>query len=139
MSYLQILDVSLSALEFHRLRADLMAENIAHYRAAPGGDAAYRSRDAVARSDNDFRSFLHNEASFRGIDRVDIVERSAGPLPVHDPDGASARTDGFAEAPAMDIAWMMTNFLDASRAYEANVKAMNLSRQMLVSALRIGD
>ena len=139
MSYLQILDVSLSALEFHRLRADLMAENIAHYRVASGGDAAHRSRDAVARSGNDFRSFLHSETAFRGIDHVDIVERGAGPLPIHDPDGASARTDGFAEAPAMDIAWMMTNFLDASRAYEANVKATNLSRQMLMSALKIGN
>lgn len=137
MSYLQVFDISQSALDYHRLRADLMAQNLAQARVLDASGSVPRARDAVAFSDTAFRSVWNSQRA-GGIARIEVVEREAPAMLAHDPGHPQAGPEGFVASPSLDVAWMMTTFMDAARAYQTNVQAMNLSKQMLLDSLKLG-
>jgi flagellar basal-body rod protein FlgC len=57
---------------------------------------------------------------------------------VLDPGHPQADARGYVSYPGVDPATEMMTMLSASRAYEANVVAMNTARAMAVKALEIG-
>jgi flagellar basal-body rod protein FlgC len=57
---------------------------------------------------------------------------------VHEPGHPLADEKGFVSYPGVDPAMEMVTLLDATRAYEANVAAMNMARAMSLKALEIG-
>lgn len=61
-----------------------------------------------------------------------------GPLKtVFDPSHPDANPDGYVSLPNVDIATEMVDMMTASRAYEANARALALSRDMLRDAIDI--
>ena len=72
-----------------------------------------------------------------------LVERVQKDFPVathavHDPGNPLADADGMVRYPEMDLVDEMTALMTASRGYEANVRAFNLLRGMVVKAFEIG-
>lgn len=126
MSMDAILEVSRAGLDYERMRMDAASRNIASANVplAPGAVAA-------AAQAPDFASKL---AESNGL--------SADPLPatrtVHDPDHPMADAQGRVHYPAIDLVSEMTTLMTASRGYEANVRAFNLLRGMVLRALEIG-
>ena len=57
---------------------------------------------------------------------------------VYDPSHPDADEDGYVTYPNVDTVTEMTNMIDASRSYEANVTAFNASKSMLLRTLEIG-
>jgi flagellar basal-body rod protein FlgC len=128
------LDVSASALAAQRQRADLIAQNVANAhttRDAFGRVSPYRRRDVV------FRLGVPGKDPAKGVHVSQVVtDRSPFRLE-HNPGHPDANADGFVTMPNVNPVVEMVNMIDASRAYELNVSAMEVTKGLLGAALRI--
>lgn len=130
------LDISTSGLVAQRIRLDTIAGNIANAQAtsrADGQPGPYKRRMA-----------LFAEGNGRGgagvhVEKV-VEDVSRGPM-VFQPDHPHAIKmgphKGYVEYPNVDYATEMVNAMLASRAYEANVTAMEAAKSMMSSTLRL--
>jgi len=126
------LDISGSALQAQRARMDSIAQNMANLnstRNARGELAPYRRKFPV------FMAGRQGDPSKPGV-RVQIREDSSVRL-VKDPGHPDADASGYVRYPNIDWAVEMVNALEASRAYEANVTTMEVSKAMLNASLRL--
>ena len=123
------IDTSGSGLSVQRARMDVIAENIANAettRTAEGGP---------------YRRLRVMVAPANGVDGgVEVVGIAAdeGPFKqVYDPSHPDADEQGYVQMPNVDIATEMVDMVAASRAYEANAKALRVSREMEQDAINI--
>jgi flagellar basal-body rod protein FlgC len=157
---LRAADISASGLAGERLRLEVVANNIANAsstRTTDGGP--YRRQDVV------FAAVLNERLQTVGGSRKSAAgpRGSAGPrglagraLPqlggvqvvgiaddmsefhrVHNPGHPDADADGFVTTPNIDLPVEMVNMITASRAYEANLRALQTFRQMAEQALSL--
>jgi flagellar basal-body rod protein FlgC len=135
MDLFGIFKISASALESQRARMNVIASNMANAhstRTLEGGP--YRKKDVVF-------SVMPVEQGREGSDGVQvagIVEDPSPPTMVYDPGHPDADKDGYVAMPNVKVIEEMTNMMLASRAYEANVAAFNISKSMFMKALEIG-
>src|SRR5512135_2245108 len=127
--------ISASALEAQRARMNVIASNMANAhstRTQEGGP--YRKKDVVF-------SVMPVEERGEGSEGVrvaGIVEDPTPPTLVYDPGHPDADKDGYVAMPNVKIVEEMTNMMLATRAYEANVTAFNMTKGMYMKALEIG-
>ncbi len=123
-------DISASGLAAERLRLEVVANNIANAfstRSPNGGP--YRRQDVV------FSAVLNqrlggNRTPLGGVQVAGIVEDMSDLRVVHNPGHPDANKDGYVTMPNVDLPVEMVNMITASRAYEANLRAMQFFRQM---------
>lgn len=138
MSVFNAMNISATGLSAERLRMDVVAGNIANAnttRTEDGG--AYRRKVAV------FEEYLtqstgSSKKKVSGVIAQEIVEDPSEMELVYDPTHPDANENGYVEMPNVDLLTEMTDLMVATRAYEANVTAMNASKGMYVKALEIG-
>jgi flagellar basal-body rod protein FlgC len=127
------LRISASALTAERLRMDVIANNVANAqttRTAEGG--AYKRQRVV------FQAMAANMAPSGDGVQVASVSQDARPGSlVHDPTHPDADPNGYVQYPNVDIATEMVDMMSATRAYEANVVALQAAKQMAARALEI--
>ena len=131
------LDISSSALVAQRTRMDTIAANIANINTtqnARGEPIPYRRRFAV---------FAPGQGG-RGpdADKPGVHVRKVGidPSPFqrrYQPGHPDAAPDGYVSYPNIDMAIEFVNALEASRAYEANVTTMEVTKSMINASLRL--
>lgn len=146
MSMFGAIDAAASGLTAERLRMDVISNNIANVnttRTAEGG--AYRRKLVVfeprGEEASDFAQMLQKEAGAKagnGVRVVEIVPDNAPFRSVYNPTHPDANQDGYVEMPNMNIVSEMVDMITASRAYEANVTAINTAKSMAMKALNIG-
>lgn len=130
------MDINASALGAQRLRLDLIASNIANAnttRTPEGGP--YRRKVPV------FAEELEQAAGSYMLSGVRVLAIADDPSPfrmVYDPAHPDANADGYVLYPNVNIVNEMVNLMEAGRAYEANVTAFNMSKEMFKAALSIG-
>ena len=73
-----------------------------------------------------------------GVYVEEVVESQNPLVPVYDPDHPDADEDGYVMMPNVNSAEEMVDLMAASRAYEANVTALNIAKSMALKALEIG-
>lgn len=136
-------DISASGLTAQRLRMDIISDNIANVnttRTADGGP--YRRRVPVfqEKSLNSFSNILSHKISSRhqGVSVKAIDEDSSPFKKVYRPEHPDADESGYLSLPNVNITTEMVDMIEASRAYEANVTALNTSKNMAMKALEIG-
>ena len=138
-----IFAISASGMRAQRLRLDVIAANLANAqstRSPEGGP--YRRRDVVleaARRGESFEDMLApggGTASAVEVSRV--VTDTRPPRMVYDPNHPDADTNGFVAMPNVNVVSEMVDMMAASRAYEANVAALNATKRVLEAALEIG-
>ena len=72
--------------------------------------------------------------------RVDeIYEAENGVKTVYDPSHPDADENGYVTYPNVNVVQEMTDLIDASRSYEANISAFNSSKDMASKGLTIGQ
>ncbi|HZP41947.1 MAG TPA: flagellar basal body rod protein FlgC [Candidatus Binatia bacterium] len=138
-------DISATGLRAERLRLDTIASNLANAsttRTPEGGP--YRRRDVVLVSqalESDFAATIE-ELSDRGVRQgvavADVIEDASPPRMVFDPGHPDANRDGFVAYPNVNPVTEMVDLMTATRAYEANVQAVNAAKRMADAALSIG-
>lgn len=148
MAFLGSLDIAGSALTASRLRMDVISENIANAsttRTQEGGPyrrkmVVYRSADAGAPS---FRSALDGELASppqtpKGVEVEGIVEDQTPFTPVYDPSNPDADANGYVRMPNVDVVKETLDMMAVTRAYTANINALNAVKSMAAKALEIG-
>lgn len=144
------LETSASGLTAERLRMDVISNNIANAnttRTADGGP--YRRQVVVLGSRPSFAAELRNamgepvttdkaDEVGRGV-RVVQVAQDQRPFKLkYDPTHPDADANGYVRLPNVETVTEMVDLISASRAYEANVTAMNAFKSMVTTALQIG-
>ena len=142
------LAVSVSALDAHRHRLNVIASNLANAQSTKTSSGGpYRRRDVVFQATpvtSPFQRALKQVATGPGRHALDgvkvarVVEDHRPGQTVYDPRHPDADKKGFVTMPNVNVMEEMVNMIGASRAYEANVQAINANRTMWNRALEIG-
>lgn len=143
MAFLDSLNITGSALTAERFRTDIILQNIANQRTTRTEDGGpYRRKQVVFREQQmDFKSELNRALSTSGGGGViaeEVVESENPFVPVYDPTHPDADEDGYVMMPNVNSAEEMVDLMAATRAYEANVTALNIAKSMTLKALDIG-
>jgi flagellar basal-body rod protein FlgC len=143
------LDISASALSAERLRMDVTAENLANAQSTrTAGGGPYRRKEVVLESTGD-GGFAGALASARagggstgssggsdgGVRVSGIVEDQTPNRLVYDPSHPDANAQGYVSMPNVNPVTEMVDLISASRSYEANVTAMQTTKQMFTKTL----
>lgn len=143
MSFLNSLNIAGSALTAQRFRIDIISQNIANISTTETEDGGpYRRKQVVfGERGMDFKKALENETynlKNGGVRVLEVVESDAPFIPVYDPSHPSADENGYVMMPNVNLAEEQIDFMAATRAYEANITALNVVKAMAMKALEIG-
>ena len=78
------------------------------------------------------------EKNVNRVQVVDVVSDRKAPLLKYEPDHPEADENGYVAYPNIDLMTEMADMIQASRSYEANVSALNATKDMALKALEIG-
>ncbi|MFT5368231.1 MAG: flagellar basal-body rod protein FlgC [Candidatus Latescibacterota bacterium] len=157
------LDVSATGLSAQRRKLNAIASNIANVDTTRTDEGGPYKRKQVLMIESPrmarFRNILHAEQNRlsstnnshmpggqartidellgSGVETAEVREEAVEPKLVYDPAHPDAREDGYVVYPDINIVTEMVDMISASRAYEANVTAMNASKEMVTKALEI--
>ena len=139
------LALSASGLEVQRRRMNIIASNLANVNSTKSVNGApYRRRDLLIRADRTVTQpfcALMNPSGLPdppGVKAVKVVEDHRPPRQMYEPQHPDANAQGFVLMPDINTIEEMVNLISASRAYEANVTAMSVTKTMAQRALDIG-
>jgi flagellar basal-body rod protein FlgC len=153
MNLFGVMEVSGSALKAERIRAEVVAANMANAettRTPSGG--AYQRQHVVFESADPSQSFgqqfsLPSSGLNNGVDdaqtvaggvRVSAVIRDQGQgLKRYDPNHPDADKDGFVTYPDINPITEMVDLMGATRAYDLNDSAVQATKSMLTASLDI--
>jgi flagellar basal-body rod protein FlgC len=131
------IDVSTSGLVAQRARMDTIAGNIANAqttRDADGKPSPFQRRfitfEPAPASSNDPHAGM-------GVQFQVQVDQNTPPRKLYQPGHPDADGGGFVSYPSIDLVTEFVNAMEAGRAYEANVTAMEMSKEMSKMGLRI--
>jgi flagellar basal-body rod protein FlgC len=131
---------SASGLNAERARIEVAVSNLANSESTRSASGTpYRRRDVVLAADGvkPFEGTLQ-EAGATGVKVAAVVEDQAPFKRRYEPSHPDADKDGFVALPNVEPAEEMVDMLSAARAYQANLTAINLVRDMLQRALELG-
>jgi flagellar basal-body rod protein FlgC len=141
-------DISASGLTAQRVRMDVVANNIANAQTLVTREGGpYRRRtvvfEAMGRQFNETLTTARRRLSRiigQGVKVNKVIEDQTPNafLKVYDPGHPFADSTGLVLRPNINVVQEMVDMIDSSRAYEANVTALNSTKQIMSKALEIG-
>lgn len=149
MSY-NSFDISASGLSFERLRMDVISNNIANANTTRTDEGEPYKRQVVTAQPRgtNFAEHLNRfikggtldqDSPTKGVKATSIVEDDSPLKEVYDPEHPHADPEtGYVQKPNVNTINEMTDLITASRAYEANVTAIEASRDMKNNILDLG-
>lgn len=144
MNLFGVMDVSGSALEAERMRAEVVASNMANAettRTADGGP--YQRQHVVfeseAESQDSFAGHLLSAGSGKigGVKISAVVADKTTGLRRYDPQHPDADADGYVNYPDINPLTEMVDLMGATRAYGMNTSAVQATKGMISSSLDI--
>ncbi len=166
MNLFGLMETSGSAMQAERMRAEVVAANMANAettRTASGGP--YRRQHVVFAANAGNPNFLdsmnaasglaapqsqsitnaaallpgNSQSSFAapGVHIAGVVEDPAPPLKRYDPGHPDAEQDGYVSYPDINPLTEMVDLMSATRAYGLNSSAVQAEKSMLLAALEI--
>lgn len=144
MSFMDGMNVSASGMTAQRLRLDIISQNIANVNTTRDENGNMYRRKTVVFSEKDMTPFgdiLMKTAGTagNGVKVTQISEDDKTALrKVYDPSHPDADEDGYVSYPNVNVVQEMTDMIDATRSYEANVTAFNATKSMALKGLEVG-
>lgn len=145
MSVFGAMDVSATGMTAQQLRMDTISENIANVNTTRDANGKTYRRKTVVFEEKSYPTFseslsMANKHNIgKGVKVTQIVEDNSEGRLVYDPSHPDANEDGYVMLPNVNTVTEMTNMIDATRAFEANVTVMNSTKGMALKALDIGQ
>ena len=137
MGFARSLRVSASALTAERLHMDVIANNIANADSTRTPEGGPYRRQRVA-----FRTVFEQAAGNRsvpaGVAVESVTQDPTDFVTVYDPGHPDADANGIVKKPNVNVVEEMVDMISATRAYEANVTALNAAKSMIASGIEIG-
>ena len=144
MDFFNSINISSSALSAERTRMNLISSNLANANASrtPEG-GPYKRKDAVFTAtplENSFNRALDGATAqqVRRVEVSQIVEDQNPPRLQYDPGHPDADPQGYVAMPNVNVVEEMADMIGATRAYEANVTAVQAAKSMALKTLEIG-
>ena len=143
MDFLTGLRVSSSGMAAQRMRMNTISSNIANINTTQTPEGGpYRRKDVVLEAMPEQRSFgeilTGEQAKIQRVQVSDVLVDRRAPLLKYQPDHPDANEEGYVAMPNINLMEEMANMIQATRAYEANVSALQATKNMALSALEIG-
>lgn len=159
MSMFTAFNISASGMTAQQLRTDVISQNIANSNTTRTSDGTAYVRKAVVFTEKTFthattrRGPSLNGSAFasalrtaqqgilgEGVKVTSVYEDTSTDMNmVYDPSHPDADENGYVTYPNVNIVQEMTDLIDASRSYEANISAFNASKAMAGKGLTIGQ
>ncbi len=144
MDFLSSMRISSSGLSVQRKRMETISSNLANIettRTPEGGP--YRRKDVVITAlplEDEFGQSLSRElqSNVNKVVVTDIVEDQDEPRLEFQPNHPDANELGYVAKPNINLMSEMVDLMTASRSYEANVTAINASKNMALRAIDLG-
>lgn len=145
MGFMDSLNISASGMTAERLHMDVIANNLANANTTrtPQGGPYRRELVTLSPAGGSFADALsafsgNGSSATKGV-IVDGVTPDQSPLKrVYEPGHPDADKQGYVSMPNIDTVTEMVDMMNATRAYEANVTAVNAVKGMAMKALEIG-
>jgi flagellar basal-body rod protein FlgC len=142
MGFYNSVEVSASGLSAERLAMDVIANNIANANTThtPGGGAFKRQLVVFGQKpggNDGMDDVTDADETQGGVQVMGIVQDQTPDRLVFDPSNPDADARGYVHYPNVSVVKEMVDMMAASRAYEANVSAIQEARNMTQAALRI--
>ncbi len=137
MSSFSSFDISASGLFAQRVRLDAIANNIANAESTRTPEGGPYRRQVVS-----FRAMYEgavgNRSIPKGVEVAGIEEDPTEFRVIYDPGHPDADANGYVRMPNVNVVEEMVDMISATRAYEANITAMNAAKSMISSAIELG-
>lgn len=145
MSFFDSIDIAASGLTAERVRMDVTAENLANAQTTdgPGGQPYRRQEVELAQvGGNTFDQQLAGAMGGSaptpgGVEVTGIVDDPTPDQLVYDPGNPSANKQGYVRMPNVNPITEMTDLIDESDSYQADVTAMSTAKTMYSSTLSL--
>jgi flagellar basal-body rod protein FlgC len=134
------MSASASALSAERVRIEVAVSNMANAESTRGTNGQpYRRRDVVLAS-NPVETFADamGRTGAVGVKVADIVEDQLPFSRRYDPAHPDADKEGFVAMPNVDVPEQMVDMLAAARAYQANLTAIGLIKDLIGRSIDLG-
>ncbi|MBS0253866.1 MAG: flagellar basal body rod protein FlgC [Proteobacteria bacterium] len=135
------MEISRTGLDVEWRRLEVIAQNIANANSTiTANGEAYRPEQLIS-GPATFAGALDGPAAagaLRGVAVYAVEPQNVAPRKVYEPGNPQADAHGYVAYSGFDHAAEMALMVKTTRAYEANVVAMNAARQMFATALQIG-
>lgn len=143
MGLSQVFDISAAGMDVQQLRLQVAASNIANARttSAPG-TAPYQPLTVVVRASVPNTTATGEALSADALARPfaqAVVPLNVAPKRIYEPGNPDADKDGFISVPGVDPIGSMMDLLEISRSYEANLRAFDITRNLMQRTLDIGS
>ncbi|MGN0240707.1 MAG: flagellar basal body rod protein FlgC [Candidatus Weimeria sp.] len=148
MSLFQSFDIVGSGLTAQRLRMDTISENIANVNTTHSADGSgpYRRKSVIFEekqlnpSFSDTLDEYTNSFKGNGVRVASVFEDTSTDFKmVYDPSNPDADQNGYVSYPNVDTVTEMTNLIDATRAYQANVTVFDGLKTTAQQGISIGN
>jgi len=144
MDYLQSFAISAAGMSVERTRVEVAGLNLANANTVLEAGMGFRPLRVISQAQEAQGAFPGNffpTLVGRGLAgpnfTIEAIERE--PRRVLEPGHPSADASGFVSYPAVEVTNEMVTMMAATRAYEANVAALNAARTVALKALDIGS
>lgn len=144
MSLFNSINISSTGMTAERTRMDVISENIANANTTRTSSGNPYRRKVVVFSENKnkfsdvLQNTLNSQNKSSGVKITGIKEDEAPFKNIYEPGHPDANDEGYVEMPNVDVTKEMVDMISATRAYEANITALNSSKSMFMKALDIG-
>jgi flagellar basal-body rod protein FlgC len=141
MDPVNAIDISAAGMAAQRMRLEAAALNLANMNASSApGVAGYRPVRAVIHAvPAPFPSLMAAAGAPAVLARAELVPEAAPqPRLAYEPGHPDADANGMVAYPAIDHTAEMLTIVSATRAYEANLAALQVTRSLAARALDIG-
>ncbi|MBQ1901667.1 MAG: flagellar basal body rod protein FlgC [Lachnospiraceae bacterium] len=146
MGLFQSFDICASGMTAQRLRMDTIADNIANINTTRTEDGGPYTRKVVTFTEktlgsSSFADILDKKQAYLGdgvkVSRI-YEDTSTDYIMEYDPSHPDADENGYVTYPNVNTVTEMTNLIDSSRAYEANVTAFEAVKSMAQTGITAG-
>ena len=149
MNLFGVMDISASALKAERIRAEVVASNMANSETTRTTDGGPYRRHHVVFSAVDSNSFgasllrqiegggMSAKSTPGGVDVTGVIEDQGAPLMRFDPQHPDAGADGYVAYPDINPLTEMVDLMGATRSYGMNASAVQAEKGMVANSLEI--
>jgi flagellar basal-body rod protein FlgC len=142
VSFFDSLNIAASGLSAERLRMDVTSENLANAQTTSGANGQPYQRQEVELQQVGGNSFgetlagaMGSSPSPGGVEVAGIVNDPTPDQLVYDPGHPGANKQGYVKMPNVNPVTEMTDLIDESDSYQADVTAMDTTKTMFSKTL----
>lgn len=142
MGLFDSMNVNATGLTAERLRMDVISKNIANANTTKTENGMPYRRQVVSlrpAEEKSFKEVLGSKITeTKGVEVESIKEDQSPFNRIYSPGHPDADKDGYVLMANVNVVSEMVDMISATRAYEANLNIMNMTKNMMLKSLDIG-